>query len=213
MIVPILISLCVLIVSVIVAEIVRGYTALWQGDSTPRDEGRLTFNPVPHLDPVGTFLVPGLLILLSSSFLFAWAKPMPYNPYNLRNGAKGELLVLLSSIGTHLFFVLLFTVLYHIRIAISGNTQLLENIFTTIILLNIVLIFIRLLPIPLMDGYKIISLLLPTKQRNSFTLFQERMLSQFSLLAPFVIIFIFIFFLAGPLFALAQFLTSVLITL
>ena len=79
-----LIYIVILIISVILHELAHGYTAYSFGDSTAKDAGRLSPNPIKHIDPVGSLLVPFLLIVTGSSLLFGWAKPVPYNPYNLK---------------------------------------------------------------------------------------------------------------------------------
>ena len=98
-----LIMLVVLFFSVIIHEMAHGYIALLNGDPTAKLSGRLTLNPVPHIDPVGTILVPALLFLSHSGILFGWAKPVPVNPRNFRNFTMGELSVSASGPLEQLF--------------------------------------------------------------------------------------------------------------
>ena len=86
-------TLIVLILSIILHEIAHGYAAASLGDPTARLAGRLTLNPLKHLDPVGSVLIPLLLIISGGGILFGWAKPVPYNPYNLKNQRWGEAIV------------------------------------------------------------------------------------------------------------------------
>src|SRR5574343_1207888 len=101
----------ILLFSVIIHELAHGYVAYSLGDPTAKYEGRLTMNPLKHLDPFGSVILPLLLILSQSSFIIGWAKPVPYNPYNLKNQKWGDAIVALagplSNICVALFFGLL----------------------------------------------------------------------------------------------------------
>src|SRR3989344_1831079 len=83
----------ILIISVVIHEVSHGYMAEYLGDPTARLAGRLTLNPIPHLDLFGSFIIPLLLFFSSSPIMLGWAKPVPYNPYNLRNQRWGDALV------------------------------------------------------------------------------------------------------------------------
>src|SRR3989344_2127263 len=104
-------SIIVLIFSVIIHEVAHGWAANSLGDPTAKLAGRLTLNPIRHIDPVGTILIPLLLKLSGSPFLFGWAKPVPYNPYNLRNQRWGEAFVAVAGVATNLFLAILFGLL------------------------------------------------------------------------------------------------------
>jgi len=84
-----ILSFIILIVSIIAHEVAHGYAANALGDPTARLSGRLTLNPIPHIDPVGSVLLPALLMFTHSPLFFGWAKPVPYNPYNLQNKRWG----------------------------------------------------------------------------------------------------------------------------
>ena len=88
----------ILLFSVVVHEVAHAWQALREGDTTARDLGRITLNPIPHLDPVGSLLVPLLLYFLPGDFLFGWAKPVPVNPRNYRNYRAGDIRVSLAGI-------------------------------------------------------------------------------------------------------------------
>lgn len=96
----------VLIFSIIIHEVAHGYAAYMLGDATAKLQGRLTLNPAPHIDPIGSLLVPLICVLSPGGFLFGWAKPVPYNPYNLRNQRWGESLVAVAGVATNLFLAL-----------------------------------------------------------------------------------------------------------
>src|SRR6185369_4744038 len=101
-------SLIVLLFSVIIHEVSHGYAALWLGDHTAEYEGRLTINPVKHIDPIGTIVLPILSLMLPGSFLFGWAKPVPFNPYNLRNQRWGEAIVAVAGPLSNILLALIF---------------------------------------------------------------------------------------------------------
>ncbi len=95
MVLPILLIIIILVYSIILHEVSHGYVAYRLGDPTAKYEGRLTLNPIAHIDPIGTLIVP-LLSFGIGGFLFGWAKPVPYNPYNLRNPRTGSVLYCFS---------------------------------------------------------------------------------------------------------------------
>ncbi|MCS7200927.1 MAG: site-2 protease family protein [Patescibacteria group bacterium] len=142
------IFLLVLIIgySIILHEIAHGYVAYRLGDPTAKLEGRLTLNPVSHIDPIGTVLVPAIFYYLSG-FLFGWAKPVPYNPFNLRNYPRDSVLIALAGPATNILLALIFAFLYNIFPL---------HLFLLGLRINLVLAFFNLLPIPPLDGSKIL---------------------------------------------------------
>ena len=107
-----LVHILILIFSVIVHEVSHGYMAYFLGDDTAKNEGRLTFNPIPHIDLVGSILVPAFLVLSGSQFLFGWAKPVPFNPFNLKKGGRfAEALVAFAGPMSNLLLALVFVFL------------------------------------------------------------------------------------------------------
>ena len=102
----IILSLVVLILSIIAHEVAHGYAADALGDPTARLAGRLTLNPLPHIDLMGSVIIPALLISTGSPILFGWAKPVPYNPYNLKNKRWGEALVAVAGSATNLLLAI-----------------------------------------------------------------------------------------------------------
>ena len=147
----------VLLFSVIVHEVAHGYVALRNGDPTARMLGRITLNPIPHIDPVGTILLPAILLMSHAGILFGWAKPVPVNPLNYRDYRWGEITVSaagpLSNLALAVFFALLLRLglmnLGFIKLAFFGVS------------INIFLALFNLIPIPPLDGSHIVAILLP----------------------------------------------------
>jgi len=173
----------VLIMSVVVHEVAHGFAADGQGDPTARYAGRLSLNPLKHIDIVGSIILPLLLIVLNAGFVIGWAKPVPYNEHNLRNKKYGVLLVAGAGIAVNLFLALLFG--FGIRFAelFGSAAPAFISIATVIVFVNLLLGLFNLIPIPPLDGSKILFSLLP----ESFRKFQTRV-EYFSM--PLLLIFI-----------------------
>ncbi|MDE2030784.1 MAG: site-2 protease family protein [Patescibacteria group bacterium] len=164
----------ILIMSVIIHEFAHGYVAYLLGDDTARLEGRLTLNPLKHLDPFGSVVLPLLLILMQAGFVVGWARPVPYNPNNLRNRKRGTLMVAFAGILANIFIAILFGLF--IRFApyfglppYTSNPLLMDpfyKIASIIVLLNLVLALFNLIPIPPLDGSKILFSFMPYKFRK-----------------------------------------------
>ena len=160
-----ILSIIILIFSVIVHEVSHGFMADRLGDSTARRAGRLTLNPLKHIDPIGSILVP--IITSLAGFTFGWAKPVPYNPYNLRNKRQGEFLIALAGPASNLLLALIFGTI--IRFAAGSATDAASaaamapflTILTYIVLINIVLAIFNLIPLPPLDGSKLLFSVLP----------------------------------------------------
>lgn len=153
----VLFGLLILIISVILHEVAHGYMANWLGDPTARLAGRLTLNPVSHIDPIGSIVLPALLVITSSPFLIGYAKPVPYNPYNLKS-KWGETLVAAAGPGTNLLLAIIFAVL--IRTGGVAMTTPMLSAFATIVYINLLLALFNIIPIPPLDGSKVFSGLL-----------------------------------------------------
>src|SRR3989344_6786115 len=182
-------TIVILIMSVVIHEMSHGYTALAFGDQTAKYAGRLTLNPLKHLDPIGSVIVPLILVLLPGGFVFGWAKPVPYNPNNLRNLKWGTISVASAGVLANLFLALIFGLL--IRIVLSSSWAVPQSfliITGMIVFINVLLAIFNLIPVSPLDGSKIFFSLLPDNYR-----YIAKFLEQYSI---FVILFI-IFFLWG----------------
>lgn len=186
----------VLIVSIILHEIAHGYMADYLGDPTARLQGRLSLNPLVHIDPLGSVILPALLILSGAHILFGWAKPVPYNPYNLRDQKWGEAKVALAGPATNLALAVVFSIFIRLAATI-GLSAAMVDLASYIVYINILLAFFNLIPIPPLDGSKIIQPLLPFSARLSYQRF-ARSFERWGLLGTFLFIFIFINLLWAP---------------
>lgn len=155
-------SIIVLLFSVIVHEVMHGLVALKFGDTTAQKMGRLTLNPLPHIDPFGTILLPALLIMTGSPILFGWAKPVPVNPLNFSNIKRGEFFVSAAGILANFGLAILAALIYHILNVLPQNFPVLVgSILKFTIMINLVLGIFNLFPIPPLDGSKVLMSQLP----------------------------------------------------
>jgi Zn-dependent protease len=140
-------------------EAAHGWVASKFGDHTARMMGRVTLNPVKHIDPVGTILVPAALLIMSTGFIFGWAKPVPINFNALRSPKSGMIWVALAGPGANLIMAIGWLLVFFL--AIKMNIPILQRMADAGILINILLAVFNLLPIPPLDGSRVISALLP----------------------------------------------------
>ena len=155
-----ILSVIILIISVVIHEVAHGYAAYKLGDSTAYRAGRLSLNPLVHLSWLGSVIIPFLLIASASPVVFGYAKPVPYNPYNLTNRRWGELIVALAGPASNLTLALIFGLT--LRTGLVVNSQMLE-IFFSIVIVNLALMVFNLVPIPPLDGSKVLYSLFPGK--------------------------------------------------
>ena len=149
--------------------------ALRLGDSTARDSGRLTFNPIPHIDPIGSIAIPLLSYISVGSVFIAWAKPVPINPANFRNYRRDDILVSITGPFSNLLMAFCCAVLYIFSERLFGPLKLIENnfqreiaaflihMFAAGITLNIFLAVFNLIPVPPLDGSHVLSAMLPAE--------------------------------------------------
>ena len=156
----------VLLFSVILHEVAHGYTALRLGDPTARDAGRLTLNPIKHVDPFGTVFLPLLLHLAQSPILIGWAKPVPVNPLLLREPRKAMMLVAASGPLTNITLAVLFAL--GLRYLPASTVPLFVDLLVFSCYINIILALFNLLPVPPLDGSKLLAGLLPARLRESY---------------------------------------------
>ncbi len=198
---PIQIALIIaLITSIIIHEMAHAYAANALGDPTARLQGRLSPNPLVHIDPLMSVIIPGILILTNSPFLFGAAKPVPYNPYNFSNQKWGEALVAVAGPASNIALALIFAGLIHISDILPVTVTFTQLAFQ-IVVMNLFLAFFNLVPIPPLDGSKILPRLLPFSLRMSYERFRSA-LEQNIVLAFAVIIIAFMYVLGEPLAAL-----------
>ena len=151
-------AIAILIMSVVIHEVSHGYMAYYFGDVTAKMAGRLTLNPFSHLDMVGSVIVP-TIAFMTTGFIFGWAKPVPYNPYNLRNAKIAEPMVALAGPLSNFTVALVFGSLMRFGVI---PLELLQPA-SLIVLINIVLGTFNLVPIPPLDGSKVLFALLPPR--------------------------------------------------
>ncbi len=151
------IFIVILLFSVIFHEVAHGLMAERLGDSTARYAGRLTLNPIPHIDLFGSILLPALLLLVGSPIIFGAAKPVPVDYRNLHNTRRDMIFVALAGVVTNFLLAFVAAVVYRLTPNLSGMGQYL--LLQTIIL-NLVLCFFNLVPIPPLDGSKVLASIL-----------------------------------------------------
>lgn len=180
--------------SIVLHEVSHGFMALHLGDRTAKDSGRLTLNPIKHLDLVGSIILP-LLTYLAGGFIFGYAKPVPYNPYNLRDRKYGPAKVAMAgpftNVSLAVLFGLLLRFLSHSGFPVSVQfAQLLQFI----VLINLVLAIFNLVPIPPLDGHWLVLTFVPDRYyrfkeayaRSGWLVFILFLLFGFSLILPLV---------------------------
>jgi len=172
-------------------EAAHAAMANWCGDPSARLLGRMTLNPIKHIDPLGTVVLP-LFAMFSNFYMFGWAKPVPYNPRNLRNLRRDSVLIGLAGPAANLALVLATIVLLRgvaMAAGFSDNSMTLALILRTLIFLtfiNLLLMLFNLIPLPPLDGHHLVEALLPPKTAEQF-----EKLGPFSLIILFVLVFRF----------------------
>ncbi|HUO50319.1 MAG TPA: site-2 protease family protein [Candidatus Paceibacterota bacterium] len=183
----------VIIFSAIVHEVMHGVAADKLGDPTARYAGRLTLNPIPHIDPVGSILLPLVLALSGSPIFFGWAKPVPYNPYNLKPGRFSEAIV--AGAGPLSNAIIAIVTALFIRTNLFGEAN---GVFFIIVLVNVMMCIFNLVPIPPLDGSKVLEAFLPRSLQRGYARWRSTM-ERSPLLG--MILLLAIVFLAGGLFS------------
>lgn len=189
-----LIYIAVLIFSAILHEIMHGVTAERLGDPTARLMGRITLNPIPHIDPVMSLLLPGLLIFMNSPIFFAAAKPVPVNPVHFKEPKKDMALVALAGPLTNFALALISILL--LRLLGSNLPLILNIVLEAMVWVNFGLGFLNLVPIPPLDGSKVFSAFL-----------SERIAAQYLSLSPYGFFILFGLFYLTPLGSFLHYLT------
>lgn len=154
----ILLGIVILIFSAILHEVMHGFVADKLGDPTARLSGRLTLNPLPHIDPVSSILLPAILIMSGSPIIFGAAKPVPVNPLYLKEGKKDLALVALAGPFTNIILAVVCALIYKTHLL-----SVIDGVFYSAVVLNLILAIVNLIPIPPLDGSKVFSTILPDK--------------------------------------------------
>lgn len=174
----------VLIISIIVHEVAHGVMAEREGDPTARILGRITLNPLKHIEWFGSVILPFVLILSNAGFVVGWAKPVPYNPDNLKRGKKSVALVSIAGIAGNLLIAVFFSLMIRIAGSLGVTNLAFFDIASIIVLVNLVLAFFNAIPFAPLDGFRFLEAILPWR----FEPFMKRV-EQVSL--PLLILFIF----------------------
>lgn len=173
-------------------EAAHAAMANWCGDPSARLLGRMTLNPVKHIDPLGTVVLPLFAMFSSFPFLFGWAKPVPYNPRNLRNIRRDSVLIGLAGPAANLLLILSTVVVLRLvatAVGVVGANPvviLLLQTFVYLALINALLMLFNLIPLPPLDGHHLLEAILPPKAAEQF-----EKLGPFSLIILFVLVFQF----------------------
>ncbi|MEJ2245511.1 MAG: site-2 protease family protein [Acidobacteriota bacterium] len=158
------IKIVALVFSIIMHEVAHGYVAYRLGDPTARDAKRLTLNPLPHIDLMGSILLPLFLILIHSPVLLGWAKPVPFNPRYFRDVKKGVMLVGLAGPGSNLILAAIAGVILRI-LPFEG---VIATFLAYICVINVILAVFNLIPIPPLDGSRVVIGFLPSHMVSGY---------------------------------------------
>ncbi len=183
----------ILIISIIVHEVAHGLMAEREGDPTARMLGRITLNPLKHIDWFGSVILPAALILTNAGFVVGWAKPVPYNPDNLRDGNRSIAKVSIAGIVVNLCIAIFFALLLRLSIHFALISRAFVDISSIIVLVNIVLALFNAIPLAPLDGFRFLSAVLPARaqpvmrtiERYSLPLLLAFVLFGWKFVAPF----------------------------
>lgn len=158
----------VLIISIIVHEVAHGIAAEREGDPTARLLGRITLNPLKHIEWFGSVILPLVLILSNAGFVIGWAKPVPYNPDNLKRGRKSVALVAIAGIVANILIAVVAGLAIRLLAPLGIAPASLFDILSIIVLVNIVLALFNAIPIAPLDGFRFLTAVLPWKAGKAF---------------------------------------------
>jgi Zn-dependent protease len=188
-------QLAVLLFSAVIHEVSHGLMADALGDRTARNAGRLTLNPLKHLEFFGSFILPLSLFLISGgSFIFGWAKPVPYNPYNLQRPERDGGLIAAAGPLSNFLIAVVFSILHRLAYLLGATAPAFAELTSLVVLINLMLGVFNLAPLPPLDGSKVLFALLPRfaypvrnfLERHGFLLFMIFIFFGFRLIVPIV---------------------------
>ena len=157
--------------SIVLHEMAHGYVALLFGDQTAKRQGRLTLNPIPHIDPLWTIAIPIVAYIISKgTFIIGGAKPVPVNPFNYRRPVLGDICVSVAGVAVNFLIAVTMILLLNLVHMVSGNFADSTAVYVLlhVAVLNIVLAMFNLIPIPPLDGSHILKYLLPFELRGGY---------------------------------------------
>jgi len=163
----------VLIMSVVLHELSHGVAAARLGDPTARLAGRLTLNPLKHLDPLGSVLLPAALVVSGAPFVFGWAKPVPYDPRFLRGGKWGPAIVGAAGPCANIAIALIAGLAFRWGATSGALAATVGNLLATVIVINLVLAVFNMIPIPPLDGSKLLYAVLPRETALAVAQFER----------------------------------------
>jgi Zn-dependent protease len=164
-----LLAIVTLIISIIIHELAHGFVSYSLGDPTPKEAGRLTLNPIKHIDPLGSIFLPLLLVISNIGIIFGWAKHVPIDPRNYKNIRTGWIITAMAGpISNFILFVLMFLVLYLFNLG-----EVAKLIIWYAMAINFVLGAFNLIPLPPLDGFWLIFNILPDSIRNKILIILE----------------------------------------
>ena len=201
-------TIVVLIFSIILHEVAHGYAAQSLGDPTAKLAGRLTLNPISHIDPIGSILIPAMLVFTHAGIMFGWAKPVPYNPYNLKNQRWGEAIVGAAGVATNLTIAVLFA--FIARFTAGQGMAEFASLAAVVVLVNLSLGLFNLIPIPPIDGYTILRGVLPYKASQAMARFEDRMRAG-GIFTLIIVLILLTQFFSAPFYALVEYCYRLLI--
>lgn len=185
----IIVIIVTILLSMTIHEAMHAFTSDWLGDDTARMQGRLTLNPLAHIDPFGTILLPALLVFISITTgqlvpIFGAAKPVPFNPFRVKYGEWGAALVALAGPATNLLFALIAGLSLRFLLVNGGGSGTIVDILTTFVFVNLGFFAFNMIPVPPLDGSRLLYAAAPEALRSVM-----REIERYSLALVFILIF------------------------